>query len=122
MRKVMTDMPVPNALAAPTANEKSSYIVPKGHFVLASPGVAQMDPLIWSDASIWNPHRWTDEKGMASQALEEYTSGDKVDYGYGSVSKGTESPYQPFGAGRHRCIGETVSRDRTVDANPELQC
>jgi sterol 14-demethylase len=22
------------------------------------------------------------------------------------VSKGTDSPYQPFGAGRHRCIGE----------------
>ena len=30
----------------------------------------------------------------------------KVDYGFGLVSKGTDSPYQPFGAGRHRCIGE----------------
>ncbi|OXB40141.1 cytochrome P450, family 51 (sterol 14-demethylase), partial [Cryptococcus neoformans] len=30
----------------------------------------------------------------------------QVDYGFGSVSKGTESPYQPFGAGRHRCVGE----------------
>lgn len=29
-----------------------------------------------------------------------------VDYGYGNVSKGTRSPYLPFGAGRHRCIGE----------------
>lgn len=29
-----------------------------------------------------------------------------VDYGYGAVSKGTASPYLPFGAGRHRCIGE----------------
>ncbi len=31
---------------------------------------------------------------------------EKVDYGYGLVSKGTASPYLPFGAGRHRCIGE----------------
>ena len=25
---------------------------------------------------------------------------------YGLVSKGGNSPYLPFGAGRHRCIGE----------------
>jgi len=33
-------------------------------------------------------------------------SGEKINYGFGAVSKGTDSPYQPFGAGRHRCIGE----------------
>lgn len=77
--------------------------------MLASPGVAQMDPLIWQNAEEWNPHRWNDESGVAAMAAEQYTEGDKVDYGYGSVSKGTESPYQPFGAGRHRCIGESVS-------------
>jgi len=45
---------------------------------------------------------------VAAQAAEEYSGekGEKVDYGFGTVSKGTESPYQPFGAGRHRCIGE----------------
>jgi cytochrome P450 len=26
-----------------------------------------------------------------------------------AISKGTESPYQPFGAGRHRCIGESFA-------------
>jgi sterol 14-demethylase len=31
---------------------------------------------------------------------------EKKDYGYGIASKGTSSPYLPFGAGRHRCIGE----------------
>jgi sterol 14-demethylase len=70
-----------------------------------------MDPLIWQDSTTWNPHRWSDERGVAAQAAEQYSGekGEKVDYGFGSVSKGTESPYQPFGAGRHRCIGEGVS-------------
>ncbi|KAG7530997.1 hypothetical protein FFLO_04668 [Filobasidium floriforme] len=110
MRKVMSDIPVPTSVAAPAIPEKNaSYVIPEGHFVLASPGVAQMDPKVWQDASIWNPHRWVDEKGVASKALAEYDGGDKIDYGYGSVSKGTESPYQPFGAGRHRCIGESFA-------------
>lgn len=32
-----------------------------------------------------------------------------MDYGYGLVSKGAGSPYLPFGAGRHRCIGEAFA-------------
>jgi sterol 14-demethylase len=68
--------------------------------MLAAPGV------IWPDAETWNPARWTDEKGAGAEASEAYTAGEQVDYGYGMVSKGTESPYQPFGAGRHRCVGE----------------
>jgi len=34
---------------------------------------------------------------------------EKIDYGYGLVSKGASSPYLPFGAGRHRCIGEAFA-------------
>ncbi|KAJ4157742.1 Sterol 14-alpha demethylase cyp51c [Fusarium falciforme] len=30
----------------------------------------------------------------------------KVDYGFGMMSKAVSSPYLPFGAGRHRCVGE----------------
>jgi len=45
----------------------------------------------------------------ASAALRDEISGEKIDYGFGMVSKGTESPYQPFGAGRHRCIGESFA-------------
>jgi sterol 14-demethylase len=112
MRKVMSPIPVPTSLSSPSHLENASYVVPTGHYVLASPGVSQMDPLIWQDAPVWNPHRWSDSTGVAAQAAEVYLGekGEKVDYGYGSVSKGTESPYQPFGAGRHRCIGEAVSR------------
>lgn len=108
MRKVISDIPVPASLSAPkNGSENTTYVIPKGHFVVACPGVSHMDPLIWQDSDNYNPKRWMDEKGFAAQAVEEYnTGGDRVDYGYGTVSKGTESPYQPFGAGRHRCIGE----------------
>lgn len=67
-----------------------------------------MDPRVWEEPSTWNPHRWLDEKGVAAAAKESYSgaTAEQVDYGFGQVSKGTESPYQPFGAGRHRCVGE----------------
>ncbi|KAJ1307552.1 hypothetical protein OPQ81_001649 [Rhizoctonia solani] len=110
MRKCISDMVVPASLAAPTgkANEGRTYVVPKGHYLLASPAVAQVDPRVWRDANKWDPLRWLDPMGAAAQAGSLYNdeSGEKVDYGWGAVSKGTESPYQPFGAGRHRCIGE----------------
>ncbi|KAF9267916.1 lanosterol 14-alpha-demethylase [Marasmius fiardii PR-910] len=106
MRYVRDDVPVPATLGAPSEN--TSYVVPKGHYVLASPSVSQRDPLVWRDADKWDPYRWSDPEGVAAQALKTYVdeSGEKIDYGFGAVSKGTESPYQPFGAGRHRCIGE----------------
>ncbi|EIM91312.1 cytochrome P450 [Stereum hirsutum FP-91666 SS1] len=106
MRVIRADVPVPPTLAAPSKD--SAYVVPKGHYVLASPIVSQMDPRLWNEAEKWEPSRWNDENGQAQQAFKLYAdeNGEKVDYGFGAVSKGTESPYQPFGAGRHRCIGE----------------
>ncbi|WWC93972.1 hypothetical protein V866_000810 [Kwoniella sp. B9012] len=103
-RKVISDIPVPPSLAAPAEN--SSYVIPKGHFILAAPGVSQMDPLIWQNSKTWTPERWLEEKGVGQTAVDTYTKSEQVDYGFGAVSKGTESPYQPFGAGRHRCVGE----------------
>ncbi|KAJ7649989.1 lanosterol 14-alpha-demethylase [Roridomyces roridus] len=106
MRQVREDVPVPATLAAPSEN--GTYVIPKDTFVLASPLIAQVDPRIWKEGSQWEPTRWGDEDGIAAQALKAYTDegGEKIDYGFGAVSKGTESPYQPFGAGKHRCIGE----------------
>jgi sterol 14-demethylase len=106
MRKVRADMPVPPTLAAPSKD--GVYIVPAGHYVLASPAIAQVDPALWHEAAKWEPARWADEHGEAQRAFAQYTddAGEKVDFGFGAVSKGTDSPYQPFGAGRHRCIGE----------------
>jgi len=69
-----------------------------------------MDPKIWRNPTEWEPYRWLsgDATGVGA-ALNDEASGEKIDYGFGMVSKGTESPYQPFGAGRHRCIGETFA-------------
>ncbi|KAG6900602.1 hypothetical protein C0993_007825 [Termitomyces sp. T159_Od127] len=108
MRKVRDDVVVPPSLSSPS--EDKTYIVPKGHFVMSSPAVSQTDPRVWRDALNWDPYRWSDPEGVAAQAFETYEDkhGEKIDYGFGAVSKGTESPYQPFGAGKHRCIGEQV--------------
>jgi len=106
MRYVRADLVVPGTLSAPSKD--SQYVVPKGHYVLASPAVSQVDKTLWHKTERWIPSRWTDPEGQAQQAFKQYAdeNGEKIDYGFGAVSKGTESPYQPFGAGRHRCIGE----------------
>ena len=106
MRYVRADLIIPSTLSAPSKD--SQYVVPKGHYVLAAPAVSQVDKSLWSNAEEWVPSRWTDPEGQAHQAFKKSAdgNGEKVDYGFGVVSKGTESPYQPFGAGRHRCIGE----------------
>lgn len=103
-RLVKQDIAVPPSLSAPS--ESQTYVIPKGHFIVAAPGVSQMDPKIWDNSTEWNPARWFEDGGVAKTANEQYQAGEKVDYGFGVVSKGTESPYQPFGAGRHRCVGE----------------
>ncbi|KAF5327649.1 hypothetical protein D9619_004798 [Psilocybe cf. subviscida] len=106
MRYVRDDVPVPATLASPSKD--GIYIVPRGNYVLASPAISQVDPTVWKSASEWHRYRWNDQEGVAAQAYKIYTddNGEKIDYGFGAVSKGTESPYQPFGAGKHRCIGE----------------
>ena len=108
----MQDLPVPQSLASPS--ESGSYVIPKGYYVLASPSVAAMDPNVWRRPNDWDPSRWTSGSAAgvlsgASMARSDEEKGEKVDYGFGMVSKGTESPYQPFGAGRHRCIGENFA-------------
>ena len=88
MRKVKNPLPVPG----------TTYVIPTTHTLLSSPGVTARDDRFFKNAMTWDPHRW--------ESRVEEDEGDTVDYGYGVVSKGTRSPYLPFGAGRHRCIGE----------------
>ncbi|KAK5651625.1 hypothetical protein OQA88_11800 [Cercophora sp. LCS_1] len=92
MRKVTKAMPVSG----------TDYVIPPGRTLLASPSVLQQHPDYWPRADEWDPHRWEDR----NEAEDE---DEVVDYGFGAMSKGTKSPYLPFGAGRHRCIGESFA-------------
>ncbi|CAE6447119.1 unnamed protein product [Rhizoctonia solani] len=105
-RKCVDDIIIPAPLA-PT-NSNAAYVVPRGYFLLACPALSQVDPDFWLNAAEWDPSRWLDPTGAAARAGSLYheDEGERVDYGWGMVSKGTEGPYQPFGSGRHRCIGE----------------
>ena len=59
----------------------------------------------------WEPHRWdADSGGVLGGDVEE----ERFDYGYGLISKGAKSPYLPFGAGRHRCIGEQFANVQLI--------
>lgn len=77
------------------------YMIPTSHILLSALGFTALIPEHFSNPEVWNPYRWAEEGQMRSM-IEE----DKTDYGFGRVGKGTGSPYLPFGAGRHRCIGE----------------
>lgn len=89
MRKVMNPLPI----------EETKWVVPRGHILLASPDVTSRSEEHFANPTTWDPHRWDDH-------VELMDEDDNIDYDYGLVSKRTKSPYLPFEAGRHRCIGE----------------
>ena len=106
MRAVKQPMPVPG----------TKFVIPTTHTLLAAPGVSASDPTYFPNPELWDPHRWTDADSPNTPSIVRNSGEEeeKIDYGYGLVSKGAGSPYLPFGAGRHRCIGEQF-------ANVQLQ-
>ncbi|KAH6659995.1 cytochrome P450 51 [Truncatella angustata] len=106
MRAVKQPMPVPG----------TKYVIPTDHVLLSAGGVTATDPQYFPDPDLWEPHRWDKDHPLSPRipSKEEGEDEEKIDYGYGLVSKGSQSPYLPFGAGRHRCIGEHF-------ANAQLQ-
>ncbi|KAH7391854.1 eburicol 14 alpha-demethylase-like protein [Pyrenochaeta sp. MPI-SDFR-AT-0127] len=88
----------------PLVVDGTNYVVPTSHTLMSSPGFsAQLDTHFVNPAH-WDPHRW--DEGQHNFEADDNNDEEKIDYGWGVVSKGTNSPYLPFGAGRHRCIGE----------------
>jgi sterol 14-demethylase len=101
MRKVKSPMPI----------EGTPYVIPTTHVLMAAPGTTSRMDEHFPDCLRWEPHRWDESPSEKYKHLSPTTSKDSIaeekeDYGYGLVSKGAASPYLPFGAGRHRCIGE----------------
>ena len=88
------------AVKSPMHLDGTPYTVPTSHWVLASPGASSRMEQYFDEPMKWDPHRWDGDH------LQKVEDDEKVDFGYGLVSKGASSPYLPFGAGRHRCIGE----------------
>ncbi|KAL5335244.1 cytochrome P450 [Aspergillus crustosus] len=103
------------AVKSPMSVPGTSYVIPTSHNVLSSPGVTARSEEFFPSPLKWDPHRW-DENAIANTADDE----EKIDYGYGLVSKGTNSPYLPFGAGRHRCIGEQFAYVQLITVTAAL--
>ncbi|KAF2744087.1 lanosterol 14-alpha-demethylase [Sporormia fimetaria CBS 119925] len=87
----------------PMIVEGTNYVIPASHTLMSSPGVSAQMSEHFINPSVWDPHRW-DEGNYDFEGKD--ANEEQIDYGWGVVSKGTNSPYLPFGAGRHRCIGE----------------
>ncbi|KAG9283992.1 hypothetical protein G9A89_005499 [Geosiphon pyriformis] len=95
IRKVIRDLHIPG----------TQYIVPKGHFIQAVPAVSQRAHEYFSNPEKFDPYRWI-EYDMQNKERDD----DIVDYGFGVIhTTSAKSAYLPFGAGRHRCIGETFA-------------
>ena len=72
--------------------EYQGYEIPEGNYVCVAPVLSQLDYKVWgADADKFNPYR--------------FLTGDVAE----AIGHGASSSYLPFGAGRHRCIGESFA-------------
>ncbi|KAJ4248365.1 Sterol 14-alpha demethylase cyp51c [Fusarium torreyae] len=95
LRQVRSPMRVPG----------TEWVVPPSHTLLASPGTLARSEEFFPRPLEWDPHRWDKVDTTEKPAGDSET----VDYGFGVMSKAVTSPYLPFGAGRHRCVGENYA-------------
>eukprot|EP01134_Creolimax_fragrantissima_P002442 CFRG2442T1 len=81
-----------------TPQQIMGYTIPIGGYVCASPTVNHILEDAWGETNmVFNPDRFN---GMRTDKSDEDTRDESATPGHGKFS------YVPFGAGRHRCIGE----------------
>ncbi|OJJ43662.1 hypothetical protein ASPZODRAFT_146004 [Penicilliopsis zonata CBS 506.65] len=88
----------------PLFMEGTPYVIPPSHVVMASPASSARDPQYFPEPMTWNPHRW--EAVKREDIDDNNDDEEEEDNTKGLTGKGSNSPYLPFGGGRHRCIGE----------------
>ena len=96
-------------VTCPMRVEGTPYTIPVSDVLLAAPGVTSKTQHHFPEPDHWEPHRWDADSPLRGSGKGDDQEDDQIDYGYGLVSKGASSPYLPFGAGRHRCIGEAFA-------------
>ncbi len=77
----------------PQTKKEHAYRIPTSHVLISAPGVTAQSAEFFPDPKTWEPHRWE----------------TMTDFLEGAEKKGAASCYLPFGAGRHRCVGEAFS-------------
>ncbi|KAJ3236183.1 Lanosterol 14-alpha-demethylase [Chytriomyces hyalinus] len=85
------------------------FVIPKGHFICAAPQVSHLNETRFPKAERFDPvrHVGSDEG-----------SGEWTINGVDIAQKSAKSLFLPFGAGRHRCIGEQFAfiQNKTIIA------
>ncbi|KAJ3255882.1 Lanosterol 14-alpha-demethylase [Boothiomyces macroporosus] len=76
------------------------FEIPKGHFLCGSQAVSQFDPVRFPDPEKFEPSRFLND----TEGNGEWTIN-----GVNIAQKSARSHFLPFGAGRHRCIGEAFA-------------
>ncbi|KAJ3016662.1 UNVERIFIED_CONTAM: Lanosterol 14-alpha-demethylase [Siphonaria sp. JEL0065] len=77
--------------------EHKGYTIPKGHFICAAPQVSHL-----TESKFPEPYKFDPLRHMGS----DEGSGEWTINGVDIAQKSARSLFLPFGAGRHRCIGE----------------
>ena len=79
---------------------KNQFNIPKGHFLCGSQAFSQLDPERFPDPFTFEPSRFIDNsEGNGEWSLLTANV----------AQKSARSHFLPFGAGRHRCIGEAFA-------------
>jgi sterol 14alpha-demethylase len=91
MRAVKT--PLEFVSCDPETSSCRKYKIPTSHVLISAPGVTAQSAEFFPDPEKWEPKRWE----TMTESLGE------------TEKRGATSAFLPFGAGRHRCVGEAFA-------------